>query len=420
MKNEQNVPRVRFKGFTDAWEQRKLDTITDVRDGTHDSPQYVETGHPFITSKNVKDGFINYEDIQYVSDKDYEEINKRSKVDKNDILMGMIGSIGNIALVRETPDFAIKNVALVKDIGDVYYRYLYHCLQSNSVAHQLDENLDGGTQKFIALNKIRELVIPVPSEHEQHKIGDYMESLDNLITLHQRKCETLQKLKKSMLQKMFPKNGSLYPEIRFAGFTDAWEQRELGDCMETITDYVAAGSFADIASNVEYKNSPDYAQLIRTVDLKHDFNNSGFIYVDKKAFDYLWRVNLNTECIILPNIGANIGEAYYIEPSLLPYEHNVLGPNAILLKTKNSTKFMFSLFQADDFQNKLSISIASSGQPKFNKTELKEISLFVPSREEQLKIGEYFSTIDNLITLHQRKLETLQKLKKSMLQKMFI
>lgn len=101
-------PEIRFAGFNDAWEQRKLDTITDVRDGTHDSPQYVETGHPFITSKNVKDGFINYEDIQYVSDKDYEEINKRSKVDKNDILMGMIGTIGNIALVRETPDFAIK------------------------------------------------------------------------------------------------------------------------------------------------------------------------------------------------------------------------------------------------------------------------------------------------------------------------
>ena len=202
-KNGSNIPEIRFAGFTDAWEQRKLDTITDVRDGTHDSPQYVETGHPFITSKNVKDGFINYEDIQYVSDKDYEEINKRSKVDKNDILMGMIGTIGNIALVRETPDFAIKNVALIKDIGDVYYRYLYHCLQSNSAAHQLDENLDGGTQKFIALNKIRELVIPVPSEHEQHKIGDYMESLDNLITLHQRKLEKLQNIKKSMLEKMF-------------------------------------------------------------------------------------------------------------------------------------------------------------------------------------------------------------------------
>ena len=104
-----------------------------MRDGTHDSPQYLKVGHPFITSKNVKDGFINYEDIQYVSDRDFEEINKRSKVDKNDILMGMIGTIGNIALVREAPDFAIKKYRFIKDIGKVFYSYLYHCLQSNSV-----------------------------------------------------------------------------------------------------------------------------------------------------------------------------------------------------------------------------------------------------------------------------------------------
>jgi len=172
--------------------------------------------------------------------------------------------------------------------------------------------------------------------------------------------------------------------------------------METVTDYVAAGSFADIASNVEYRNSPDYAQLVRTVDLKHQFKNNDFIYVDKKAFDYLWRVNLNTESIVLPNIGANIGEAYYIEPSLLPYENNVLGPNAIYLKSKHSAKFMYSLFQADDFQNKLSVSIASSGQPKFNKTELKEILLSVPKADEQEKIGVFFSNLDHLITLHQR------------------
>ena len=202
-KNGKDIPEIRFAGFTDPWEQCKLDTITDVRDGTHDSPQYVETGHPFITSKNIKDGFINYEDIQYVSDKDYEKINKRSKVDKNDILMGMIGTIGNIALVRETPDFAIKNVALIKNIDNVFYRYLYHCLQSKSIVHQLGENLDGGTQKFIALNKIRMLNIPIPSKDEQHKIGDYMESLEHLITLHQRKLEKLQHIKKACLEKMF-------------------------------------------------------------------------------------------------------------------------------------------------------------------------------------------------------------------------
>jgi len=202
-RNGSNVPEIRFAGFTDAWEPRKLDLITDVRDGTHASPQYVVDGHPFVTSKNVKEGYINYDNIQFISDLDFEEINKRSKVDINDILMGMIGTIGNIAIVRENPDFAIKNVALIKDTGDVFYRYLYYCLQSKKVVNQLSENLDGGTQKFIALNKVRNLNIPLPSKKEQHKIGDYFEKLDNLITLHQREVEKLKNIKKSCLEKMF-------------------------------------------------------------------------------------------------------------------------------------------------------------------------------------------------------------------------
>ena len=177
--------------------------ISDVRDGTHDSPKYQSSGHPFVTSKNVKNGFINYEDIQYISDDDFEEINKRSKVDVNDILMGMIGTIGNMALIRTEPDFAIKNVALIKDTKQVNYLYLYHFLHSPFVEKQLSSGMDGGTQKFVALGNVRNLDILFPSEAEQNELGNYFESLDNLITLHQRKCEELQKLKKFMLQNMF-------------------------------------------------------------------------------------------------------------------------------------------------------------------------------------------------------------------------
>ena len=209
------------------------------------------------------------------------------------------------------------------------------------------------------------------------------------------------------------------PEIRFKGYMDDWEQRKLGDTIPVVTDYVAAGSFADIAANVDYKSEPDYAQLVRTVDLKHNFENNDSVYVDKNAFDYLYRVNLDEESIVLPNIGANIGEVYYIEPSELPYERNVLGPNAIYLKPNKNTKFIYSLFQTVDFQKKLAISVASSGQPKFNKTELKEILLMLPNNDEQRDIGSYFRNLDNLITLHQRKCDETKKLKKYMLQKMF-
>ena len=202
--NGANKPEIRFRGFTDGWEHCKLNSIADVRDGTHASPQYFSSGHPFITSKNVKDGYINYDDVQYISDEDYEEINKRSKVDVNDILMGMIGTIGNLALVREEPDFAIKNVALIKDTGDIFYLYLYHYLQSETVLNQLLENMDGGTQKFVALKRIRELNIAFPIKSEQQAIGTYFHNLDSVITLHQRKCDKYKSIKAGLIRKLFP------------------------------------------------------------------------------------------------------------------------------------------------------------------------------------------------------------------------
>lgn len=204
---DEKVPKIRFDGFTGDWEQRKLSDISDVRDGTHDSPKYLNTGHPFVTSKNVKDGFINYDEIQYISDEDFNEINKRSKVDVNDILMGMIGTIGNMALIRTEPDFAIKNVALIKDTKQINHLYLYHFLHSSFIEKQLSFGVDGGTQKFVSLGNIRNLDIVYPSEAEQIKLGDYFEQLDNLITLHQQKCNALKEFKKYMLQNMFPQKG---------------------------------------------------------------------------------------------------------------------------------------------------------------------------------------------------------------------
>ena len=199
----EKVPRIRFHGFTGDWEQRKLNELSDVRDGTHDSPKYINMGHPFITSKNVGSGFINYDNIQYISDEDYEKINKRSKVEIHDILMGMIGTIGNLALIRDEPDFAIKNVALIKNTGNVDYQFLYQELQTASIISQLSAEMDGGTQKFISLKKIRELNIIYPEKKEQQKIGFYFSNLDNLITLHQRKLDQLKTLKKFMLQNLF-------------------------------------------------------------------------------------------------------------------------------------------------------------------------------------------------------------------------
>lgn len=231
-KEIKKAPTMRFRGFTDDWKQRKLNDIADVRDGTHNSPQYQDEGHPFITSKNVKDGFINYAEVEYISDEDFNEINKRSKVAINDILMGMIGTIGNMALIRIEPDFAIKNVALIKDTGQINHLYLYHFLHSPYIKKQLFAVMDGGTQKFISLNNVRNLNILSPKLKEQIELGIYFENLEKFITLHQRKLDQLKTLKKYFLQNMLPAKGEKVPRIRFKGFTGDWEQRKLGELVE--------------------------------------------------------------------------------------------------------------------------------------------------------------------------------------------
>lgn len=170
-----------------------------------------------------------------------------------------------------------------------------------------------------------------------------------------------------------------------------------GDACDVVTDYVAAGSFGDIAKNVQYINTPDYAQLIITVDIKNNFQKADYIYVSKNAFNYLWRVNLDKECVILPNIGVNCGEVYYLSPKMLKYEKNVLGPNAILVRSNtNNIKYLSYLFKTRCFQKQLRKIISPAGQTKFNKTELKKLILHLPSKEIQENIVEKLDKLDEI------------------------
>lgn len=170
----------------------------------------------------------------------------------------------------------------------------------------------------------------------------------------------------------------------------------VGDICETVTDYVAAGSFADIARNVTYLDSPNYAQLIRTTDIKSKFKNGKFIYVDENAFNYLWRVNLNQESIILPNIG-NCGEVYFIKPEDLPYENNVLATNAILVRSNVvNNKYLSYVFQDENFQVQLKKITSPAGQTKFNKTDLKRLKVPIPPKEVQEEIVKILDKFNEL------------------------
>ena len=184
-KNGERHPELRFSGFTDAWEQRKLGDVADVRDGTHDSPKFYNDGFPLVTSKNLKDGSIDFSDCSFISKQDFDEINKRSKVDSGDILFGMIGTIGNPAIVEHT-GFAIKNVALIKEGIIVNNRFIYHLLSSKVFDNYIARENAGGTQKFIALNQIRNFIFLAPTLEEQNKIIELLDYISQTITLHQQ------------------------------------------------------------------------------------------------------------------------------------------------------------------------------------------------------------------------------------------
>ena len=210
------------------------------------------------------------------------------------------------------------------------------------------------------------------------------------------------------------------PNLRFKEFQGEWEKYELNDICETITDFVAAGSFASLRENVTYYQEDNYAQLVRTIDLKNNFSNNEFVYVDKGAYDFLWRVQLIEPNIVLPNIGANIGEKYYVRPQNLPKDKNVLGPNAILLRSEsNDTHFVYFRLSTSSYDNEMKKLVGASGQPKFNKTDLKKVKVFMPTISEQKKISRFLALIDERIATQNKIIDKLQSLIKGIADKLF-
>lgn len=190
-----------------SWKPAKFSDVLDVRDGTHDSPQYYDTGYPLVTSKNLKDGLITDKDIKYICQEDYDKINERSKVDIGDILFAMIGTIGNPVVVQAEPHFAIKNMALFKSVGKINPFFVKYYLESKTVMDKMQKEAKGSTQKFVALGYLRAFPIDVPMEQEQEEV---VRILDSLFAKEQQAkeaaeavLEKIDLLKKSILARAF-------------------------------------------------------------------------------------------------------------------------------------------------------------------------------------------------------------------------
>ena len=379
------VPKLRFPGFTDDWEQRRLGEVANIYDGTHQTPKYEKNGIMFLSVENID----TLKSDKYISEKAFKDEYKNYP-QKNDILMTRIGDVGRVNIVETEELIAFYvSLALLKPFN-IVSKFLLVEMQSSSFQRQLRRRtLVTAIPQKINKEEIGRITIFVPYEEEQRKIGHLLRRIDHHITFQQRKLEHLKERKKALLQKMFPKEGTNVPELRFPGFTDAWEQRRLGEVIsyEQPQRYIVEGK-------IETQGEIPVLTAGKTFILGYVSEIDGIKY-DKDGV------------IIFDDFTT---DAKYID---FPF------------KIKSSAIKILSLFDDEDdlyFMYNLLCNIKYRPQNH----ERHWISIFsnfkvcIPSKMEQKKISRFFELLDHHITVQQRKLDHLKLRKKALLQQMFV
>ena len=412
MKNEQNAPKIRFKGFTDAWEQRKFSDFTFPagernKDDLDLEPFAITSNQGFIAQSEAHDDFGYMKDV----DRKMYIVVKPNSFAYNPARIN-VGSLGYYEGAENVIVSSLYEVFQTAEYVDD--KFLKHWFKTKAFQDWIERLQEGSVRLYFYYDKLCECIMSMPSVEEQRKIGAYLDKIDNLITLHQRKCETLQKLKKSMLQKMFPKNGSCFPEIRFAGFTDAWELRKFSDLCSMFTD----GDW------IEAKNqSTEGVRLIQTGNVGvtqylDKPNNAKWISED--TFSRLKCEEIFEGDILISRLPDPAGRAC-IMPNLGTKMITAVDCTIVRTLPDVNSEYLVQYLSTERYFKEINACLAGGTRQRVSRGNLAEFDIPLPnSSDEQHQIGTYFRTLDHLITLHQRKLETLKKLKKAMLQKMFI
>ena len=409
-------PTIRFKGYTEDWEQRKLGdiygSIGNAFVGTA-TPYYAEQGHFYLESNNVKDGQINHNSEIFINDEFYEK-QKDKWLHTGDMVMVQSGHVGHAAVIPEELDNTAAHALIMfrnpkEKIEPYFLNYEY---QTDKAKKKIENITTGNTIKHILASDMQEFVVDVPKYKEQKVIAGYFCNIDHLITLHHRKCEETKILKKYMLQKMFPQDGQKVPEIRFKGYTEEWEQRKFGE----ITELKSASRVHKdewTSNGVPFYRSSDVMAAINGTENEK-------AYISEELYEKLSKVSGKLEeGDILVTGGGSVGNPY-----IVPDNKPLYTKDADLLWIKNKGKFhpyfLYEFFFSPTFRNYLG-SISHVGTiAHYTITQLSDTPICLPSFEEQKEVGEYFQSLDNLITLHQRKCEELKNIKKFMLQNMFV
>ena len=394
------APSIRFKGFSDAWEQRKLGDMMNVTSvkRIHQS-DWTDSGVRFLRARDIVAAAKNEEpdDYLYISKEKYEEYSALSgKVGVSDLLVTGVGTIGVPYLVRNLEPLYFKdgNIIWFQNSDKIDGKFLFYSFSAEQIHGFINESAGIGTVGTYTIESGKKTPISLPNQIEQAKVGEFFQQLDNLITLHQRKYEKLTNVKKSMLEKMFPQNGSSYPEIRFKGFTDPWEQRKLSEMCGTF-------EYGLNAAAKEFDGKNKYIRITDIDDVSREFLLSDLSSPDI-CLDGMSKYLLSSGDVVFARTGASVGKTYiYRENDGIVYFAGFLIRAKV--NQDNDAEFVFQSTLSPSYEKYIRITSQRSGQPGVNAQEYSEYDLFAPSKEEQQRIGHFLRGIDHLITLHQRK-----------------
>ena len=413
-------PKIRFKGYEDDWEQRKFsEFVKNVavrnREGLELECYAVTNDRGFISQKDAHD------DFGYMVDVDTTAYNI---VPPNSFAYNPARiNVGSIGYYAGTENVIVSSLYEVFQTADyVDDRFLWHWFKSEHFPKWIERLQEGSVRLYFYYDKLIQCEIKMPSLEEQMKIGAYFNHLDHLITLHQRKCEETKSLKKYMLQKMFPENGKCVPEIRFSGFSDDWEQRKLGDVLVSLQNNTL--SRADLSKEIGVAKNVHYGDVLIKFGEVLDVSKEKLpMILDENVLTKYNASFLQNGDVIVADTAEDSTVGKCSEIAGLIDEVVLSGLHTIPYRPveKFASGYLGYYLNSNAYHHQLIPLMQGIKVTSISKSAMQDTGIIYPKLiEEQAKIGTYFQSLDHLITLHQHKCDELQKLKKFMLQNMFM
>ena len=386
------MPKLRFKGFTEDWDQRKLSDIVNLFGGNaFSSDDSINDGAKWLKIANVGIGHIRWNEKSFLPSS-YLEDYPAYRLVPGDYVMALTRPIlnGELKIAEITEENILLNQRVAKLIFECDKQFGYQLLRKNTTVNCIDNELAGTDPPNLSVSTMSNIKVRIPSENEQKIIGKYLKRLDNLINIHQRKCDELQKVKKYMLQKMFPKKGEKVPEIRFAGFTGDWEQRKISDMCSISTG----------KSNTQDKvDDGEYPFYVRSS-------------IIERSTKYLY----DEEAVLTVGDGVGTGKVFHYVNG--KYDLHQRCYRMYDFTDALNAKYFYHVF-SKLFYNRVMSMTAKTSVDSVRMEMIADMKIPTPNIKEQEKVEAVFTNLDNLIALHQRKHETLKEIKKYMLQNMF-